>query len=323
MTDDSSKFIEVNPNVRKYFDEHQDIFDRSENLIARVYVKFAKKAVGNVYGGHGYLGAPTEMSMKMVADAAVANNQNAVMLEACGASITDLRPKTIKTLSLNQQKLAMSRALAWCRDFEKLAGMPNLFWGHSRANRWASDAAVRSRNTKTTVSVAKFFDEFVLANPYLISPQKLRDALERVSQNAAMTKRLLDGKSKKVRNIDGIDYECCSYLINLIQAIPPEWNVKWNDLEGIAKITYSHIQPIHSKPVTVLLGDQDHEAEYKENLALLSYAPFNLKRIDTIPGAGHYFEERPNEYHEYADSFMHARRKRIAGAQKLIVPMSK
>lgn len=292
-----------NPTL-KYFDFCQEIPDKGGNTIAKVYIKNTDNSIGNVYTFHGYWGSPIDMLLKTVRDVAIYCNFNAIAVEACAASATDDAPKTFNSLGLISQKLATARALAWCRDGGLIDNeLYNVAWAYSRACRVISDLAVKSKDTKTTVSVAKFFDEFVLCNPYFITPPKVLETIANMPPERLA--RISKIPFKKTRNIDGVDYTCRSYLGNLVQDLPTDWGVKTCDLQDVATVTYNQMQSIRTKPLTILLGSLDAEAEYEQNRTLADYLPFALKQVDTIVGAGHYFEEKPTQYRGYVDGFFH------------------
>lgn len=292
----------------KFFEHFYQIKDKKDKELANIYTLYADKSkpvFGTVYLMHGYGGSPMEFCMKLPAQKALENGFDVVAIEGVALSATYTSNNNIIEMTLPRHETAIYKSLEYCKNNDKLCHDYKVAWAHSLSGRALADLIVEND------FVRKYFNEYVMNNPYFLPPSKLtnlkKSMMERDSSGKFWNSVLHKLQTVK-RIIDGVEYKIPASTYNFSVPLPQNLKHLINDIDGLVNTV---AELVHDKPIQFILGKDDTQAEYAQNKSLFKALPTEHKSIHKIPGANHFFDSAPSGYIQCTEMVMSGIRNKL------------
>lgn len=288
-----------------FFKEFHQIKDRRNKPLVNVYMSYANhnhSVCGTVYLMPGYGGSPVEPCMKLAMENALKQDFDVVVIEGVAISATSGGKKNLTEMNLARQKKALVEGLKFCEANERLYHNYKIAWAHSMSCRALVDLIFYSEEMRS------YFDECVLNNPYFVPPSKVQKSKEKSLEKDPSGKSWRDityRLSQPVRFIEKGAFTVPTCLHNLEVPIPEKWRaivtsdtleIAWDILGNALKFAEKVSPFINKTPVKFVLGTGDNMAEYSQNYRLFEALNVNDKKLFSIDGANHSFENMPELY---------------------------
>lgn len=277
-----------------FFTERYNIFDKRKKPLTTVYFSYAsseKPVLGTVYLMHGYGGSPLEPFLKQTMITALNKGFDVVAIESVALSATSGTEKKLVDMNLSRHKHAIVKGLEACEANKKLCHEHKVAWVHSLSGRALSDLTIHFE------SVRNYFDEFVLNNPYFLSPKKLQNSKNKSFAKDPTGKSWYSLSWKQTLQkcfVEDIEYKVPASIRNFEIPLPRTWKLHEDNYNEIT----DRISEILNNPkITFILGTNDDKAEYGINRKLFQALKVADKQLVTIEGAGHYFENALEDYY--------------------------
>lgn len=299
--------------ARTFFSECYQIRDESKRPMTNIFITHArcdKPVLGSIYFIHGYGGSPVEPCLKLPMQYALRSGFDVVAIEGIDLSATCGMDKDINTMTLERQKKALKFGLAFCRNNPDLSAGYKIAWAHSISCRALSDLVVDS------TMVGKYFDEYVLNNPYFLAPPKVGIVREKFLRRDPTGKRWKDFLFRPLwqsRQIENLNFQIPTCLNNVWCPLPYEWRGADNNLALLAR-KMSHFVPMAK--ISFVLGTADDMADFHQNLQLYNGLKIPCKSLTCIEGGNHSFENALPDYEECARGIIDAAKCRILSQSK-------
>lgn len=286
---------------KEFFANYHQIQDAQQRPLTNIYwsrVPRSNPVYGTVYLVHGYGGSPVEPCMKVPMQKALAHGFDVVALEGVDLSATAGEQKQINAMTLERQKQALDAGLHFCHKIDNINHDYNIGWIHSISCRALSDLMIDSQY------IRNYFHEIVLNNPYFLPPPKvqmLREKFMRRDPSGTSWNMLMHKVSTQMREIERHTFKIPTCLYNLCIPLPQQWT-KQMDYEELARRVSYLIgkNPATSLRLHFILGSADDMADYNQNVRFFHGLTIPHKRLVSIQGANHAFENALGQYSDYS-----------------------
>ena len=300
MEDDNDKNIS-----KRFFANYHQIQDEKSRPLTNIYWSLAPRpntVYGTVYLVHGYGGSPVEPCMKVPMQKALAHGFDVVALEGVDLSATAGETKQINTMTLERQKQALDAGLHFCYTIDDINHDYNIGWIHSISCRAMSDLMIDSP------LVRNYFNEIVLNNPYFLPPPKvqaMRDKFMRRDPSGTSWNALLHRVANQMREIERQTFKIPTCLYNLCIPLPQQWNKRPEYEELARRVSYFITKRMRmALHLYFVLGSADDMADYNQNMRFFQGVIIPNKRLVSIPGANHAFENAIDLYSNYSQAIL-------------------
>jgi len=284
-------------NITKhYFSQFHNITDNNGHPLTNVYWSYAPRKMptyGSIYLIHGYGGSPVEPCLKLPMMQALAAGFDVVALEGVDLSATAGESKEIGTMTLERQKQALYAGLNFARIIPNLNSAHRIAWVHSISCRALADLMVDHYEMRG------YFSEVVLNNPYFLAPpkvQKLHDRLMSKDPSGKSWADLTQKAQNMERRIENQTFKIPTCLYNLCIPLPPLWQKFANNFKFLGRIMAHFVSKTN---MYFILGTKDDMADYNQNLELFQDLSVPNKRLVSIEGANHSFENELSQYQKF------------------------